>query len=342
MPSSPSERHIEIDAAGTIAARLCGEDIVALDPCSGGGNNRVYRVQTARALFALKSYGSTALGDRDRLGHEFDGLRFLQTAGIGSAVPAALAVDRDARCALYEWIDGAVPVDHGAPEIAAVLRLLGTLHGARSVAGAADLPIATEAVLRLSDVVDQIEHRHDRLAAVSGEADLAAFLDSELRREMERRIAKLSDWEVDAPLAPARRTLSPSDFGFHNALRKADGSLAFIDFEYFGWDDPVKLTSDFLWHPGMSLSAAERRQFIDGATDLYRDDPSFLPRLAVCFPLYGIRWSLIILNEFLPERWARRAFAGKGGDWDSAKRAQLHKARTNLETLRSYREGQFA
>ena len=28
----------------------------------------------------------------------------------------------------------------------------------------------------------------------------------------------------------------------------------YIDFGYFGWDDPVKLTSDFIWHAGMVIS----------------------------------------------------------------------------------------
>ena len=127
------------------------------------------------------------------------------------------------------------------------------------------------------------------------------------------------------------RTLSPSDFGFHNALRRPDGTLCFLDFEYFGWDDPVKLVSDFLLHPGMTLSAtraaalsctAPRRCMVAMPT-FRRVSPHALP-------LYGLRWVLIMLNEFLPELWARRAFSGKGGDWEGAKRAQLRKARDQI------------
>src|ERR1700680_1391707 len=40
----------------------------------------------------------------------------------------------------------------------------------------------------------------------------------------------------DAELPQEWRSLVPSDFGFHNSLRRPDGSLAFLDFEYFGWD----------------------------------------------------------------------------------------------------------
>ena len=65
------------------------------------------------------------------------------------------------------------------------------------------------------------------------------------------------------------RSLVPSDFGFHNSLRRPDGSLAFVDFEYFGWDDPVKLTADILLHPGRPLAAPQRRRFRAAAARLY-------------------------------------------------------------------------
>jgi phosphotransferase family enzyme len=341
MPSSPIERGVPAPAEiVALAQRLCGDAVIATECCVGGGNNRVYRVQTSRAAFALKLYG--AADDRDRLGHEFESLRFLKACGIVGALPAALAVDRAARCALYEWIDGIPVAQPGEPEMREVLDLLRALHGARAADGAAALPVATEAVLRLSDLTRQIQSRVDRLAGVTGsEPELAAFLNDELCPEIDRRFAALADWDVHAALDVERRTLSPSDFGFHNALRRPDGSLAFIDFEYFGWDDPVKLAADFLWHPAMELSESDRSRFVQGVNDLYGDDPTFAARFAVCYPLYGIRWTLIILNEFLPQQWARRTFAGRGGDWAAAKRGQLRKARTTFAALHSKAEGHF-
>lgn len=339
MPLPPASQPNTLDA-GAIAGRLSGEAITDIQLCGGGGNNRVYRVRTTDATFALKCYGAN--DDRDRLGHEFEGLTFLKNAGIRDRLPWPIAVDRDARCALYEWIEGQAVTNHGIPEIAAVLDLAAAFHGARDAAGAAALLTATEAVLRISDLLGQLDSRLARLERVTAvEPELAGFLTLELVPEFERCKGRLAAWDLGRPLAAPFRTLSPSDFGFHNALRTADGTLRFIDFEYFGWDDPVKLTADFLWHPAMNLSAAQRAHFLGGAVEMYGGDPLFSQRLAVCFPLYGIRWSLIILNEFLPEIWARRAYAGKGGDWESAKRAQLEKARTNLAAIRSYREGQF-
>ena len=67
--------------------------------------------------------------------------------------------------------------------------------------------------------------------------------------------------ELHSAPTPPRRSLSPSDFGFHNALLEADGRLTFVDFEYFGWDDPVKIVADVMLHPGMGLSADHGRRF---------------------------------------------------------------------------------
>jgi hypothetical protein len=333
MPSSPTDRPATIPAElAQIAARLTGSEILSARFCGGGGNNRVFRIETAHGLFALKSYGFSELDDRDRLGHEFDGLRFLKSGGIGSSVPSALAVDRTARCALYEWVEGTVPVDHSAQDIDAVLLLLNDMHHMRTVPGAEDLPSAVEAVLSSADIIAQIDKRIARFHEVcESEPELAEFLATELEPELRRRLGSLGELEAGGPLAQTSRTLSPSDFGFHNALRKADGSLVFIDFEYFGWDDPVKLTSDFLWHPAMHLSDNARQQFLKGAVDLYApSSDGFERRLDLFFPLFGIRWALIMLNEFLPQLWERREFSGRGHDWAATKAEQLRKAREKL------------
>ena len=129
--------------------------------------------------------------------------------------------------------------------------------------------------------------------------------------------------------------MCPSDFGFHNALRAPSGRLVFIDFDYFGWDDPVKLTSDFLLHPGMQLSEAAKRRFATAMGAVYGSDAEFRVRLPLLFPLFALRWCLILLNEFLPERWASRVAAGIEGEWAAVKRRQLDRASEWVQSLTS-------
>ena len=144
----------------------------------------------------------------------------------------------------------------------------------------------------------------------------------------------------DEPIDPGLRTLSPSDFGFHNALLQVDGSIVFLDFEYFGWDDPVKLASDFVLHPGMDLTLELKKRFLELMSDVFGADKTFSMRLRASLPLYAMRWTMILLNEFLPERWARRVMAGAGGDRDTILKTQLAKARAMVK--RAENEGVIA
>jgi hypothetical protein len=139
--------------------------------------------------------------------------------------------------------------------------------------------------------------------------------------------------DFDAELPQRWRSLAASDFGFHNSLRRIDGSLVFVDFEYFGWDDPVKLTADILLHPGRTLSRSHRNKLREAAQRLYGADPGFGGRLSAYLPLFGLRWVLILLNEFIPERWQRRVLAGNSGSWSDAKVRQLANAREFLASL---------
>ena len=126
--------------------------------------------------------------------------------------------------------------------------------------------------------------------------------------------------------------LSPSDFGFHNCIKKKQDSLYFLDFEYFGWDDPVKLTSDFLWHPAMNLSSNNKRDWILAMKNLFSEDNYFEQRLKMAMPIFGLRWSLIMLNEFFPKILSKRKSASNINymDVDSFQQIQLEKSKNNF------------
>ena len=66
---------------------------------------------------------------------------------------------------------------------------------------------------------------------------------SQLASEVEAT-ATASGW-LNKSLDKEQYCISPSDFGFHNALLKSNGDIKFIDFEYAGFDDPAKITSHF-------------------------------------------------------------------------------------------------
>jgi hypothetical protein len=92
----------------------------------------------------------------------------------------------------------------------------------------------------------------------------------------------------------------------------------------------VKLVCDFLLHPAVGVREALKHAFVRAALETYGGDQTFCARLNFLYPLFALRWCLILLNEFLPERWAVRIHAGERLDWESVRVRQLKKARTLL------------
>jgi len=88
---------------------------------------------------------------------------------------------------------------------------------------------------------------------------------------------------------------------------RGDGKLCFVDLEYFGCDDAVKLMADFLWHPAMNLGISHKTFWLHGMFGIYGKNEKFnqRSRFQAAWPVYGLRWALILLNEFRPDIWKK-------------------------------------
>lgn len=335
-----SETDITAPDAMAIGSRLAGARVAAAQPAKSGGNNRVFRLEMAEGPpLALKHYPSDG---RDRLGQEYDALSFLARHGITST-PRPVAKDADAFCALYQWFDGESAVLRPQGDDADQLAdfLIG-LQKLRDAEGAQNLRNASASIFSPEAAITQYEQRLDALRRASDDhPDLCAFLEGSLVpstdaaiRQLRRRYAELGR-DPAADLAPVHRALSPSDFGLHNALRAEDGRLRFIDFEYFGWDDPVKLVSDTAIHPGSDLPEASANHLIERLSRAFEaSDDAFAIRRDVLYPVFKGIWCLIVLNAYLPDSRSRRAMAAQGGDVRIRLAGQLDKARRLHQTIR--------
>lgn len=325
--------------AAEVAGKLLGNDVKVKRLATGGRNSRIWRVQSGSSAYALKQYPSRRDDPRDRLSTEVGALRLMERYRI-ETVPRVVGIDSEHGYALLSWIEGSEVADVADCDIDAAVDFLEAIHRLRGTPWAVQQPLAAEACLSGAEIEHQIRERLERLRrSAAEEVKLIDFIEelfvgefARASRQSRREMAEVG-LDFAAALPQAHRTLVPSDFGFHNSLRRADGALAFVDFEYFGWDDPVKLTADIMLHPGRPLPAPQRKRFRMAAVKLYGDDPNFARRLAAYLPLFGLRWVLILLNEFIPERWQRRVLAGNAGSWHEAKARQLASAHTFLATL---------
>ncbi len=325
------------DAAGVGPA-------TAVLPLAGGANNRVYRLDTVTGPVLLKSYFRHPADPRDRLGAEWAFLRFAAAADV-RWVPKPLAVDAPNGLALYEYVPGEGMHGTTATErdVDAALAFYHSLHAARNRVEAGELPRASESCFSLEDHFATVARRVERLRSipVGNVTDMAAvaFVDTELApawrsvHTAARAQAAACGLYLDRPLDPADRCVSPSDFGFHNALRETNGRLRFIDFEYAGWDDPAKLVCDFFCQPAVPAPAAAFDRFTAAVGAGFAEPLAFQARAALLLPVYRVKWVCIMLNEFLPVGGSRRAFAGSAAEHDARKAAQLGKARAALASV---------
>jgi hypothetical protein len=327
------------DEAHDVATTLLGGTVAVHHLAAAGGrNSRIYRIDCGGRRFALKQYPSRRDDARDRLGTEVGALSLMERCNVAD-VPRVVGLDRPRGYALLTWVDGAAVADISDADIDAAIAFLGAVHALRRVPAAAEQPAAAEACLSGNEIARQIEARLILFRSLQEEKQLIEFLDEAVAPQFARRLAEartllaVASLDFAAELPQEWQSLVPSDFGFHNSLRRGDGSLAFVDFEYFGWDDPVKLTADILLHPGRPLAPSQRRRFRQAAVRLYGEDRTFERRLAAYLPLFGLRWVLILLNEFIPERWQRRVLAGDTTSWNDAKARQLDHARAFLAAL---------
>ncbi len=313
-----------------IAEDLAGRPVDRLIPCRSGRNSQVFKVMCGNDTFALKSYPSKTSDPRDRFGTEIKALRFYQS-NRNPHTPRLLTVDMPRGIALLEWIDGCLIDTPAASDIDQAIDFIARTHATETNGGEV-FDLAAEPCLCGADLDRHLTLRLEKFSAViQQEPELNYFMLHELPYALETARNHAAGATFATQLPRQKQSLIPADFGFHNAIKTVSGKMYFIDFEYFGWDDPVRLTADFLLHPGMELDAANQNRFRRGMIDTFKTDKEFEQRLLQLLPLYGIRWALILLNEFLPERWQTRVFAGETASWQDIKTEQLEKARTALD-----------
>lgn len=308
---------------------------------AGGGNSLVFCVKANERKVALKFYPPFAPGKRDRLKAEVTVYQFLNENNV-SSVPMLYAFDYEKRLLAIEWIDGEVPASYQDSDVMQAVAFLRQVAGLTKLPASKMIDKAAEACLSLTTILNQIQARYERLVEnCEDEPELIAFLKNKFlptfttKAELAKVGYQAAKLDPDCFLSIPKRSLIPADFGFHNAIRDTSSSLYFFDFDYFGWDDPVKLLADILWHPRMTLTAAQKQEFINGIADIYAEDETFMPRFTATLPLFGLRWALILLNEFLPEFWQNRQHANVHADHETAKQHQLKLANELLDDVQT-------
>ncbi len=312
-------------------------EVESIEKLRGRGNSAIYKLHLSNAnKSALKIYPEISY--HDRLGSEFQSTKIFKELNINN-VQRPISFDSSLGIATYEWIEGERISSYGIKELKAALSFLSILHQNSKAEQFKNFPMASDACPKGSDIEIQIKRRLLQFDELSTKySDLEKFLKNDFKPLFKEIISwSQASWPSNlsyiVPIEKNELILSPSDFGFHNSLCSQNENLIFHDFEYFGWDDPVKLISDFSHNAAMNLTKEIEQLWFSEVSEIY--GKHLLGRLSAAWPMYGLNWCLIILNEFKDEVWSRRCSSddSKSNLRDEHLATQLAKSKNKLNAL---------
>jgi hypothetical protein len=313
---------------------LPAKTILSLEKIEGRANSLVCKIVTNDAVYVSKIYPQS--GGHDRLAAEYNSLKQLKELSIPH-VQTPVSCDKNLGVAIYNYIDGTKVLNHSCCDVKQMLSILSELNSQQVKDKFATFNLASNVSLSGHEIELQIR---ERLISFNNAKDEYLDLKMFINNKFTTAVDKIISWSQDRwpnsyteKLPKSELVLSPSDFGFHNAIRSQSGELYFHDFEYFGWDDPVKLIADVSHHAAFELSSEQEQLWLNGCIKIY--GYSVLERYKTAWPLYGLIWCLIILNEYNSTLWNRRTEANNllKDKKDEILHVQLKKAEKQLNRV---------
>lgn len=314
--------------------RRLSADPKTLEPLQGGINSQVLRFKAGSHWHVTKGFSLKSTPGHDRFKAEVEFLNYAQLVAP-MFVPRLLHADEISRSVVLENIEGERFEEGRPPSRESVDQAIAFMKRLNEDQGAARQYVsgsAAEGFLRLTEHlgnIDQrlklmnVEHLPDRS---KGEAQrLIDAARHQLRTLQDRTEQLISQGHCEDTVDPLEQCVSPSDFGFHNAIRTSTG-VKFYDFEFAGWDDPTKAIADFDLQPRVPVSP--RAQALAEAIEAWNARHS--ARHQALAPILELKWACIILSLLNPSRWAEMTKVDPSQPLGPAIRAKLREALTYL------------
>ena len=310
------------------------KNIVSIEKLEGRANSEIHKIYADKKIYISKLYPQS--GKHNRLLAEYSSLELLKDLAI-PYIQTAVTFDDSLGVAVYDYIEGEKISNSDGDSVQQMLLLLNALESKEVKDRFFGFNLASNACLSGVDIENQIKGRLKNLeAAIEVHAELNSFIYNRFMPAFNKLLVwSKKRWPNSfmKDLTYRDLVLSPSDFGFHNAIKDSTGKLFFHDFEYFGWDDPVKLISDVTHHAAFELTEEQEQLWVNGCLKIYGG--SILNRYRAAWPLYGLVWCLIVLNEYNDIFWGRRikAIASLKNKRERLLLTQLNKANNQLNKV---------
>lgn len=316
-----------------------GASADTVERLQGGINSRVFRCSRGDDKWVIKGYVDSSPRSRERMMSEIEFLRFAGEVAAGFT-PNLIHADQDRLCVVLENLDGqpfepgVQPPQHAVRE---AVRFMGLLNLNTVLAKKYIQHNAAEGFLSLREHLANVEdrlhdmsYRHLSNKQILDARELLEYVRNRLDELKENTLTMISRGIIQDAIKEEDRYVSPSDFGFHNAISTSDG-IKFFDFEFAGWDDPAKINSDFIlqprmplqWHglPLLSAWDTEQQELIKA-------------RCQLLLPILRLKWICIILSVLNPRRLDQILAAAPEEQAKNLVTTRIEKARLYMHRLR--------
>lgn len=282
----------------------------SLTALHGGINNIVFSCAfggKSSGRFVIKGYAQR-LESTDRMSSEVEFLRYAGKVAP-SYVPSLLAVDEERRCVVLEYVDGYPYLSGMSPSTDDVNHagsFFHLLNTNKALAKESIKRVAVDGFLSLSEHIENVHRRLNLFTtehlSVRRKAE-ANKLVQRVQREFEgvarRTHMLIGTGQIQDLIGFDDCCVSPSDFGFHNAIRNAKG-VKFFDFEFAGWDDPAKTMLDFALQPRVPVADPLAKLFYQFARPFAYEQ--IAARSTALGPILRLKWVCIMLSVLRPDR----------------------------------------
>lgn len=292
-------------------------DLKCIKPLTGGRNNRIFYLKNSVNSFVLKKYLSNNSEHlRKKVDIEFDFLKKIYTY-VPKIVPRPYAKNSEEGIALYEYIPGQKIKNPSELKYTYIEQAAKFIYEINKNINSSDteLELAADFSDSIADHIFKINNRFDKLKQFANDKNLLCNVISEMEYKwkiIQNNIyskCKKNNIDIYEIIKNEDKILSPSDFGFHNAILKEDDSVTFIDYEYAGFDDPVKLVGDFFTQIEVPVDEKYIYGFINMIAKNDQTAQQILTKIEILLDSFKMKWCCIALNVFLRDNLERILFA---------------------------------
>jgi hypothetical protein len=308
-------------------ANVTGYEPTQVEPVTGGKNNQAFRILCDKNWYFVKHYFSDPEYKNARFLREVAFYRLLNDHHIPS-ITKLIVYDEKSNIALFNYIEGKNIQDCSEAHLKQAAAFVHDINRPEIHGAAQNLDYAKGYLFEPKSFFDDIKRRFDVLKLTQIQGEVGQDFKAYLNQQLAPKIQSLEGYAEHAPdLHPFKLILSPSDFGFHNALENS--KLMFFDFEYAGWDSAEKLITDFFSQPRHYVDSQFLEKFIEISFPADKNQ-ELLNNCKYFLPLAKFKWALIFLNEFNQLDSCRRSFSGLNLNYDDYLKQQILKSKHKL------------